>query len=256
MRARAFALALAGCETWLGLAGMAHAKEPGEGAKPASHGAIVVAIGANATGAAKPLARDVYRDEALRPANLDETTARVLVGDIAVEDVPPKLRDTNDIRSRLSHETSNEVTNRRLLASFGVEQHAEIVVAVSVVDDRAIARVMRVSTAQYEPTEIGATIARDPAGHSNVSWPGATTTLRTFVTAPPPPAPPPPIAPVKTSAAPKTPKEPPKGSSWYRSPWFWGPLGAVVAAGAAVLIASKATEDDGGVVRLRGQVAP
>ncbi|MRG92520.1 hypothetical protein [Polyangium spumosum] len=255
MRSRALALALAGCGTWLGAAGTGLAAEPevrGQGttaSTKATRGAIVVAIGDGASVAAKPLAREIYRDEALRPA-LDDRVARVLAGEPAADDAPPKERELAEVRSALT--TNDDAPSRRLLASLGVEQKAELVVAVSMAGERPVARVLRVGTARYEPIELGPTLERTEAGETRYTWPGAATTLRKLVVVPVAA----PIVPRQTSTpAPRKPEVPTR-KPFYKSAWFWGPLGAVVAAGAAVLIASQVTEDSTGMVRLRGQVAP
>ncbi|UQA62405.1 hypothetical protein [Polyangium aurulentum] len=241
----------------------AHAAEP-----PANGGgAIVVAISDAASPAAKPLARDVYRDDALRPS-LEEPAARVLAGEAPPEDASPKLREMAEIRTALP-KAEGEAASRRLLASLGAEHHAVLVVAVTMEGDRPVARVLRVESARYEPLELGATIETGADGARNFQWPGATTTLRRLL-APAPaagaapaagtaPAPKPaagPLAPKPVTPKPlKRPDESGK-APWYKSGWFWGPLGAVVAVGAAVLIASKVDSSDANMVRLKGQVVP
>ncbi|MDI1451143.1 hypothetical protein [Polyangium sp. 6x1] len=260
MRSRVLALTLVGCGTWLGAAGVCLAAEPeapraevtAAAPAPAGRGAVVVAIGSGVDAAAKPLAREIYRDEALRPG-LDDRSARVLAGEAAAPDAPAKERELAEVRSALT--ANDDAPSRRLLASLGAEQKAEIVVAVSMVGDRPVARVLRVGTARYEPIELGPTIERGEAGEIRYTWPGAAATLRKLVIVPQA-APPPPIAPKQTSTpAPPKPEEPTR-KPFYKSAWFWGPVGAVVAVGAAVLIASQVTEDSTGMVRLKGQVAP
>jgi len=240
---RSAVFAFAGCATLLAPR-LGHAEAGGS-----KHGAIVVALGEGAGPAAKPLAREIYRDEALR-ASIDDATARVLAGDPPAEGAPQSLKDLAQVRASIPA-SPEDAAGRRLLASLGEEQRAEIVVAVSVAGDRTIARVLRVGSAKYEPLELGPTIERTESGEAKFSWPGAQVTLHKLVVKDAPG----PIAPVKTAAPPvATPKE--EKRAWYKSPWFWGPVGAVVAVGAAVLIASKATEDDHSMVRLTGQVAP
>ena len=261
MRSRVLALTLAGCGTWLFAASVGLAAEPevrgpdtaAAAPAPAGRGAVVVAIGSDAQAAAKPLAREIYRDEVLRPG-LDDRAARVLAGEPAAPDAPAKERELAEVRSALT--TNDDAPSRRLIASLGVEQKAEIVVAVSMAEGRPVARVLRVGTARYEPIELGPTIERNEAGEIRYTWPGAAATLRKLVVVPVARSPQP-LAPKQTStpALPKA-EEPARKKPFYRSAWFWGPLGAVVAAGAAVLIASKVTEDSSGVIRLKGQVAP
>lgn len=248
MRSRVLALTLAGCGTWLGSAGSGESLA----AEPSGRGAVVVAIGNDAQAAAKPLAREIYRDEALRPT-VDDRVARLLAGEPAAEDAPPKERELAEVRSALT--ANDDAPSRRLLASLGVEQKAELVVAVSMAEGRPVARVLRVGTARYESIELGPTIERSEAGEVRYTWPGAAETVRKLVIVPKA-APPAPIAPKPTTTQASSKPEDPTRKPFYKSAWFWGPLGAVVAAGAAIFIASQVTEDAGGVVRLRGQVAP
>ncbi len=247
MRPVVVAWALAGGAAALGPVD-ARAQAP---APTTAHGALVVALGPDASAAAKALAREVYRDERLRP-NVDDSAARVLAGEPAADDASESLRSLAKVRESLP--TNPDDLGARLIAAIGQERQAEIVVAVSMSADRPIARVVRVASARYESVLFEATTARDDAGAVKYTWPDATTTLhKLFVVAPSPQATAP-LAPRKVESAPPKPVR--EGSSWYKSPWFWGPLGAVVATGAAILIASQATKDDVDTVRLRGQVGP
>ena len=54
----------------------------------------MVAVGEGATEAARPLAHDVYREEALRPA-VDDATARALIGE-------PLAKDAKDAAPKLA----------------------------------------------------------------------------------------------------------------------------------------------------------
>lgn len=250
MRRSFVALTIAGAATSFGVAD-AHAQAPAPAAPPASRGALVVALGANATPATKALAREVYRDERLQ-SNVDEPTARVLAGEPVAADAAPSLQSLARIRESLP--VAPDDLGAKLIAAIGQERHADIVVAVSMTADRPTARVVRVGSAKYEAVIIEGTIEHGEGDVLRYTWPGATTILhQLFVTAPAP-QPSGSIAPRKIDSAP--PKAPDKGSSWYKSPWFWGPLGAVVATGAAILIASQVTKDDVDTVRLRGRVVP
>jgi hypothetical protein len=249
MLARPIAAALA--------AGLVLAPAFAHAAEPVANGggALVIAISDDAAPAAKPLAREVYKDDALRPA-VDEPTARVLTGEPAPQDAPAKLRETAEIRAALP-KAEGDASARRLLASLGAEHKAVVVVAVSMNGDRPIARVLRVESARYEPIELGATIETGEGGARSFQWPGATTTLRRLLAPAAATAPAPgPIAPKPVTPKPlKRPDESGK-APWYKSGWFWGPLGAVVGVGAAVLIASQVTKDDQAMIRLKGQVVP
>lgn len=218
---------------------------------PASRGALVVALGTNVTPEANALARDVYRDVRLRP-NVDEATARVLTGEPVADDAPPALRSLAKVRESLP--TTPDDLGAKLIAAIGQERQAEIVVAVSMTGERPVARVVRVASAKYESVLVEATAERGDGDVVRHSWPGATTLLQQFFVVPAPQEKSGPIAPRKIETQPPKPVD--KSSSWYKSPWFWGPLGAVVATGAAIVIASQVTKDNVDTVRLRGQVSP
>ncbi|APR82449.1 putative Fe-S oxidoreductase [Minicystis rosea] len=199
------------------------------------HGAIVVAVGDGAGPAARALAMEVYRDAALRPP-IDEATARVLAGDVPRADAPPRLKELGELRVTLA-KAESELISRRLLASLGTEVGAPLVVSVTLDGGRPIARALRTPGTAFERVELGATVETAPDGAKTFRWPGATTTLRGFLgIAPETPAAEPlrPVAP-KAPDAPATPERRP----FYKSPWFWGTAGAVVAAGLTVLILSR-----------------
>lgn len=236
---------LAGCVILAGV-GEARAEDaPRVVAK--GHGALVVALGEGTANAAKPLAREIYRDEALRPM-VDDEAARVLAGDKPKEGAAAKLQELASVRSSISA-SPEDAASLRLLASLGAERQAELVVAVSTDGTRTIARVLRVEGARYEPVELGPTIEPVPGGEPRFSWPGVTTTLHRL-------AAPAPLLPKKSDSTPSPVPAAPSRTPWYKSAWFWAPLGVVAAAGAAVLIASQVTADEQSTVRLQGTVSP
>ncbi len=248
MRRSFVALALAGATASFDSA-VAFADVPA--AAPTPHGALVLALGNNVTGATKTLARDVYRDERLQPV-IDEATVRVLAGEPAPSDAPAALQSLAHVRESLP--PTPDDLGAKLIAAIGQERHVEIVVAVSMSADRPVARVVRVTSAKYESVLIEASVEQGQGESSRVTWPGATNLLHQLFLVPSGSSTTEPLAPRKVEPA--SPKAPTKGSSWYKSPWFWGPLGAVVATGAAILIASQVTKDDVDTVHLRGQVGP
>jgi hypothetical protein len=248
MRRSFVALALATTTTSLGVVDSAHAQPP---PPQAPHGALVIALGDNVTPATKTLAREVYRDERLQP-RVDEATVRILAGEPVAADAPSDLQSLARIRQSLP--PTPDDLGAKLLAAIGQERHAEIVVAVSMTGDRPTARVVRVAAAKYESVLLEATTEKGADDTVRHTWPGATNALLQLygpALAAPPTGP---ITPRKIDPTP--PKTAKKGTSWYKSPWFWGPLGAVVATGAAIVLASQLTKDDVDSVRLRGQVAP
>ncbi len=216
-----------------------------------SHGALVVALGNNVTSATKALAKEVYRDERLQPS-IDEATAKVLAGEPAAPDAPQALQSLARVRESLP--ASPDDLGAKLIAAIGQERHADIVVAVSMTGDRPVARVVRVVSAKYESVVIEGSVEHGEGDAIHYAWPGATSALLQLYVPPAAAATNAPIAPKKVDSAPPQPAT--KSSSWYKSPWFWGPVGAVVATGAAILIASQATKNDVTTLHLRGQVGP
>ena len=79
---------------------------------PAGHGALVVAISDEASGAAHALALDVYRDADLRPS-IDDATARVLAGEAPAADAAQKLKDVADVRATLAKSSPDGGPRRR-----------------------------------------------------------------------------------------------------------------------------------------------
>jgi len=236
--------------------GVAWAEAPAAPAA-AAHGAIVVALSDDAAPASRSLAREIYRDPALRPS-IDDATARVLAGEPPGEGPnKAKLTEMAEIRTSVSH-TRTDAASRRLLASLGAETGVELVVTVMMMEgDRPVAQVLRVKSASFERVELGATIETAADGARSFQWPGAATTLKGMI------APPPSITAAKSPAlAPRTSPPPPPGQKdtkestpFWKSPWFWGPLGVVAAAGITVFVLSKTTSSPG-KVHVDGRVTP
>ena len=215
----------------------------------------MVAVGDDASGAARALAHDVYRDAALRPP-IDEFTAKLLTGDATAEaNAKGKLKELADIRAALPR-AGSEVATRRLLASLGTELGAVFVVAVTLDAGRPLARAIRSASAAYEGAPL-AGLVDTAAGGPSFTWPGATTTLAALL--------PPSAAPRKPSAVPspgplapaKTPpkKDAKEDKPFWASPWFWGTVGGVAAVGITVFVLSKTTSSTG-TVHIDGKVGP
>jgi hypothetical protein len=217
-----------------------------------ARGAIVMSTSPDAVSAAKPLAREVYKDEALRPT-IDDATARVLAGEAPPEGSPPKLLELRDLRaSALS--AGSEAASRKLLAAIGADRKARLVVTVSMEGGRPRAKVLRVETSSYEGIEIGATTETAPSGETIFHWPGAADALRKLLPADGPRASASSAGPLD-KPLPAAPKPAPSRSIWS-SPWFWAVLGGVVAAGAGTFAIVKTTKADEPTVHIVGRVAP
>jgi hypothetical protein len=238
----------------------------------APHGAVVVAVNDEAGPAAKALAHEVYREPTLRPG-IDEATARVLTGDVtpaaAAPDpaAPPptaaaaKLAEITALRGSIAASVT-DITTRHLLASLGASLRADLVVAVSLDGGHAVARVLHAGTASFERVELGASVEVAADGARTFVWPGAATTLRGFLPAPPaPPAPP-------AAEAPKPAAKPPEAligkprpelsdqRPIWKSPWFWAALGGVATVGVTVFVLAKTTGNTPSTVHLDGSVDP
>lgn len=235
----------------------------------APHGAVVVAVNDAAGPAAKALAHEVYREPALRPG-IDEATARVLTGDVAPAaaepdpNAPPltaaaaKLAEITALRGSIAASVT-DITTRHLLASLGTSLRADLVVAVSLDGGHAVARVLHAGTASFERVELGASVEVAPDGARTFVWPGAATTLRGFLPAPP-------ASPV--TEAPKPAAKPPEAligkpkpelsdqRPIWKSPWFWAALGGVATVGITVFVLSKTTGNTPSTVHLDGSVDP
>jgi hypothetical protein len=275
----------------LALPGAALCEETGAAARApeaAPRGAVVVAVGEGATEAARPLAHEVYREEALRPG-IDDATARALIGEPLAKDAKdaaPKLAEIAEIRASIAR-SGSDAAGRLLLASIGEGARARIVVTVSMDGGRAVARVLRVETKAFEGVELGATVETPAAGGPGepakiYRWPGAVATLLPLASASPAapsksdlgseeaapksaaappvnnnksPGPVRPTADAKKPAAPPPKPAPVEDRPAWQSPWFWVTLGGVAAAGLAAFGIAKAVETDDGLVRLQGRVA-
>lgn len=159
----------------------------------------------------------------------------------------PKLAEMAEARASVAH-AGNDVVSRRLLTSLGAETGALLVVAVTMVGGRPVARVLRTSTAAYERIELGATISTAEGGAQSYQWPGATQTLEGI------------LSPAPRTAAPAPPpakdeKDSKDSRPFWKSPWFWGPVGVVAAAGVTVFVLSR-TSSSTKKVHLDGQVVP
>jgi hypothetical protein len=236
----------------------------------AAHGAVVVAVNDDAGPAAKALAHEVYREPTLRPS-IDEATARALTGGLAAGAAAPagatpppagptdKLAEITALRGSIAASVT-DITTRHLLASLGTSLRADMVVAVSLDGGHAVARVLHAGTASFERVELGASVEIAADGARTFHWPGAATTLRGFLPAPPASA-----AAIESPKPAAKPPEPVKAESKaplsdqrpaWKSPWFWAALGGVAAVGVTVFVLAKTTGGNPGTVHLDGSVDP
>lgn len=224
----------------------ARAEGPEVGAPSPAHGALVVARSQDAAPAARSLARLVYADAVLRPA-IDDSTAQVLVGEPVPEGAPPALVQLAELWAALP--TAGSATaERRLLGGLGSNVGALLVVSVTLSPDGTpSARVIRVAGAYEEPTVLTAGPPDPLNTASGPTWPGAIKALRGLVPAP--------LAP-KAQPAPAPPGPAAEPSFLPTSPWFWGPIAVVAAAGITVLAVSQASSSGSPTAHVSGRVDP
>jgi len=200
-------------------------------------GVAVLAVG-DSRSFAWSLAQALYADDTLRPS-FGEAHAQVLVGEPAAAGANTELRDLADMRAAIRGE---DAPSRQLLASLASSLRVRAIVlvqrskepvavdgAASSVGATVIARVFLASTATFE----GDTYAPDegPA----VTWRAAVLSIaRTFAPALLPPR-------MATSAVPPPPvtTEDHSQRPFYKSPWFWGAVGAAAFGAGAVYFATR-----------------
>jgi hypothetical protein len=240
---------------------------PPPSAPPRTGIAVLARPGAEA--AAWALAKDVYARDRLRPAGLDETRARVLVGDAAAPDAPRATRDLADERAAIR---GDDGASRALLATIASQLWVRALVVVEANGaGEPSARVFLVDSqafdaARYAPdaatlppstfadagapaiaaaasdggmnasSAAGAPLPASPPVH----WSGMVASLERTFTAPVVVAPEVISAPaLATSALPPEKAKHGESHPFYTSPWFWGAVGAAVFGGTALYFATR-----------------
>ena len=208
-----------------------------------------MATSKKARGHARSLAREVYKDRALRPA-IDEDSAQVLAGG----PVPKGRADLEGTSSlvRAIGTTSDTEVQRRLAGSLGRDLHARLVILVDLHRGEPTARVIRMPEEKVLAVKLTATKSSKPKG--GWSWREATSMLKELSIGAPPPGPR--KKPAGGTGAPAPEDEDDDDGNLLTSPWFWGGLGLVVTVGATVLILSQTTLNEPDTVMVTGRVVP
>jgi hypothetical protein len=196
-------------------------------------GVAVVAVGTQSLDATWSLANRVYSDPLLRPARLDDATARVLAGESPAPGSSARVKDLAAARFALR---MDDPVAARLLASMASDlEGASLLLVYLAAPSTPRARLYAPASRSFEATNLW----QQPDAQGTPSWDACVRWLHAHALASSTPAPIP------------TPTTP---SSVLKSGWFWGALGA--AAGATVLALTIQRDDSPGAIHLQGKVGP
>lgn len=233
--------------------------------------AVVARMGAEQAGWA--LAKEVYARASLRPGGLDESRARILVGDAAAPDASQALRDLADERAGIHGDDGG---SRALLRAIAAQLSVRALVVVELGPSGVPAASVFLTdggtfdAARYaadpSPSPLTSPTAPPPPVDAGADSHGSTSATLAATSdggvAPQASVPPPPplrwsgavasldrafgsggpethasalaVSPLPPEVAKKSESHP-----FYLSPWFWGALGAAAFGGAAVYFATR-----------------
>jgi hypothetical protein len=230
---------------------------------PAPSGLVVLAT-AGATDAAWPLAQAIYVNSALRPATLDDASARVLCGEAAPAGAPPALLD---LVASVGAVHGDDAPSRAVLDAIARRFHVRaIVVVTSPAAAHPSARAYLPDAAAFD----AATYAPDPGVAPAPSWNAAAQSLARTFSAPagstpaaseaagPPASPRAPL--LATHSEPAPPAHPGGGGApsngtgkpFWQNGWFWGAVGAAVFGAGAVYFLTR--DNTGSTIHLEAEV--
>jgi|GEM_PF-5879090 len=204
-----------------------------------SHGVVVASADDASVDAAWQLASMVYGDPRLRPAKLDDATARVIAGDPPNASASPRQVELHALRGSFAPASPSSV---RLLSALCAETGASAIVVVHTDTTRQVrAVVFAAAPAAFVDHEL----QPSSQGDSKVAWASTLAWLQRHVASKPEHAPSP-----APSRAPR-----PSEATVFASGWFWGAV--VMAAGAAVVAWSVSSRDQSPTtIHLQGRVQP
>jgi hypothetical protein len=255
---------------------VAHAPTSDDAPTPAARAGVAVLARPGAEAAAWALAKAVYARDALRPSALDETSARVLVGE-----PPPSAatRATRDLADERAAVRGDDGASRALLTTIASQLGVRALIVVEATSTgEPSARVFFADSQTFDaaryapdaatptsalapaPVDAGAPSVASPAsdGGMNVSsdagspsfspgapppveWSGAVASLERTFTAPvvSPRGPSAPLLAISALPPEKPKSEGSQSHPFYTSPWFWGAVGAAVFGTTAVYFATR-----------------
>jgi hypothetical protein len=217
---------------------------------------VVIAVGGT-TGEARTVAREIYRDPALRPP-LADAEARVLIGEALPKGASTALAELSSLRARAR--ASTDAADRAILAEIARRTRARAIALVLVTGDGATGDGATGDGATGEPAtdaaiDDGAEVRLYDAADDRLEatrhraeqggWSSLLDRARArFSTTAPTTTPA--TAPVNTP----TPSDAKKGGTFLSSPWFWGALGAAAAAAVAAWAISRDNAPSSSGVRI------
>ncbi len=219
------ALAVLGCVVLVG--GAAHA-EPLKKSWLASEpplvaprvGVAVVAQGATPTDATWPVALAIYGRPTLRPKFADRV-ARVLAGEAPIDADLEPIKELAALRAKVE---GDDAPSRAILAEIARRTNTLALAVVSKPEAKDVTvRVFDVKGDRLEATQY-------LAEKTGSAWGPLIDTLDARYAPAPKVEAQEPVKPIAPA---------PEGKSFYKSPWFWGALGAAAAAGLTVFLLTR-----------------
>ncbi|MBI5537174.1 MAG: hypothetical protein HY898_30910 [Deltaproteobacteria bacterium] len=196
-------------------------------------GVAVVAVGKHSVDATWALASRVYADPLLRPARLDDATARVLAGEAPSQHADARLVELANARSAMK---LDDPIAARLASSISADLEGASLLFVFAADpSHPRARLFASSTRSFVTPDLW----MRPDASDAASWDSSVAWLHAHAVASRTTVPSPAPSPAK---------------SVLTSGWFWGAIGA--AAGAAVLAFTIRRDDTSDTIHLQGRVGP
>jgi hypothetical protein len=195
------------------------------------HGVAVVAID-DAVDPAWGLATRVYSDPLLRPAKLDDATARTLAGEPVAPSASPRLHELSQARKALK---GDDPMAGRIAASIAADLGGANLLVVRQTARGPHARLFLASSRSFYSPDLW----QQKNVEGTPSWEAAVAWLHGHALA----------------SRPMPQPEPAKSTSIFRSGWFWGAIGAAATIG-IVAATIGSSDDSSDSLHVRGRVGP